>query len=79
MTQINKLRSRDGEYSRSVRNCAIVALVPSYQHVHKLRTVLTKVRPSDIKYLKIKAHDPYRGDLMELNPGMYSFFKLEDI
>ena len=49
-------------------------------HVHPLlHTRYIKVRPSDIEYLKIRVQDPYHGDLIELNPGMSSFFKLDDV
>ena len=37
------------------------------------------VRPSEIEYLEIRVHNPYHEDLIELNPRMYAFFKLEDV
>ena len=38
-----------------------------------------KVRPSEIEYLEIRVHNPYHEDLIELNPRMSAFFKLEDV
>ena len=38
-----------------------------------------KVRPSGVEYFKIWVHNLYRVDLIELNPRMSSFFKLEDV
>ena len=39
----------------------------------------TKVRSYEIKYFKIEVQNPYHEDLIELNPTMCSFFKLEDV
>ena len=41
--------------------------------------MITSVRPSEIKYFKIGLHNLYPVDLIELNPRMSSFFKLEDV
>ena len=38
-----------------------------------------KVRPSEIEYLEFRVHNPYHEDLIELNPMMSAFFKLEDV
>ena len=38
-----------------------------------------RVRSSEIKYFKIRVHNRYREDLIELNPRMSSFFKLENV
>ena len=35
-----------------------------------------KVRFSDIEYLKIRVHNPYHGDLIELNPGNVFLFQI---
>ena len=43
-------------------------------HVHMSLTVLSSVRASEIKFFKIGVHNPYRVDLVELNPRMFSFF-----
>ena len=41
------------------------------------------VRPSDVKNFKIKVpvhwHNPYHEELIELNPGMSSFFEVENV
>ena len=38
-------------------------------HFQRRLTLYTRVRPSEseIKYLKIEVHNPYREDLIELN------------
>ena len=38
----------------------------------------SKARPSELEYLEIRVHNPYHEDLIELNPRMSAFFKLED-
>ena len=48
-------------------------------HVYTSPTVLSSVRPSEIEYLEIRVHNPYHEDLIELNPRMSAFFKLEDV
>ena len=37
------------------------------------------LRPSEIKYFRIEVHNPYREELIELNPGMSSFFEVENV
>ena len=36
-------------------------------------------RSSDVKYSKKQVPNPYREQLIELNPGMSSFFKLKNV
>ena len=38
-----------------------------------------RVRPYEIKYFEIDVHNPYHEDVIELNPGLPFFFKLEDV
>ena len=40
---------------------------------------IDKVRPSKIEYLKTGVHNLYYEELIELIPGMSSFFDLEDV
>ena len=42
-------------------------------------SMTTKVRPTEIEYLEIRVHNPFHEDLIELNPRMSAFFKLEDV
>ena len=59
------------------RTCLIISM---YEYVSGWR-LRVKVRPSEIEYFKIGAHNPYCEDLIKLNPRMssFSFFKLEDV
>ena len=50
-----------------------------YELVSELMHMFPSVRPSEIEYLEIRVHNAYHEDLIELNPRMSAFFKLEDV
>ena len=49
------------------------------QRDEKVTKAYVSVCPSEIKYFRIGVHKSYRVDLIQLNPRMPSFFKLEDV
>ena len=51
----------------------------SQDRMQQTVSMATKVRPREIEYLEIRVHNPYHEDLIELNPRMSAFFKLEDV
>ena len=57
----------------------LVSPISLTRQTHLDSSSFTKVRPSEIEYFKIRVHNPYHEDLIELNPMMSFFFKLEDV
>ena len=48
-------------------------------YCHEIGYINISVRHYEIEYFKIEVHNPYHEDLIEPNPRISSFFKLEDV